>query len=280
MHLMAASRLSDSQKHELLERYQAGEATASLAAAYGCSPNTVIRTVKTLLPAKAYEALKASRAGRGAISNAVSVVEQATLKEQSDIAEQHHEPNQLEQSTSKRNSLEEQTEAVLEVEESAGPLALDDADDFGHDPEEESGADTDLEVEIGEDLVVEVFHEVAPLTAGVVINDRPTVNCEPLLPGLLPESVYMLVDKTVELDVRPLNEFPELGLLDEADQQRQALCLFANPRSAKRQCGRSQRVIKVPDTSIFQLTSSYLLARGITRLVLEGSLIALDAQAS
>ncbi|MFL0755700.1 MAG: helix-turn-helix domain-containing protein [Prochlorococcus sp.] len=279
---MAASRLSDSQKHELLERYRAGETAAGLAAAYGCSPNTVTRTVKTLLPSKQYEALKASRSGRGVMTNAVSVVEQPTLKEQSDIAEQPREPNQLEQSSSKRRPLEEQAKDVLDLEqEGAGPLALDDADDFGNDCEEDSSEEGDLEVETSDDHPAEVFHEVAPLTAGVVINDhRPMVNCKPLLPGLLPGCVYMLVDKTVELDVRPLNEFPELGLLAEVDQDRQALCLFANPRSAKRQCGRSQRVIKVPDTSVFELTSSYLLARGITRLVLEGSLFALDNQAS
>jgi hypothetical protein len=29
-------------------------------------------------------------------------------------------------------------------------------------------------------------------------------------------------------------------------------------RAAKRQCGRSQRVIKVPDTQVFEQTSSYL----------------------
>ena len=87
----------------------------------------------------------------------------------------------------------------------------------------------------------------------------------------------MLVDKVVELDARPLKEFPELGLLDDAEQERQGLCLFASPRAAKRQCGRSQRVIKVPDMTVFQRTSSYLLARGITRLVLDGTLIALDA---
>ena len=52
--------------------------------------------------------------------------------------------------------------------------------------------------------------------------------------------------------------------------------LYANPRAAKRQCGRSQRVIKVPDSAVFERTSSYLLARGITRLVMDGSLIALD----
>ena len=265
---MAASRLSDSQKSELVERYRAGDATASLAKAYGCSPNTVTRTVKTLLSEKDYAAVKVSRARRGAISKTLSAVGEATVKDQSEL------------SSSKLNSLEEgKVDDLALDEESAGLLALDDADDFGFDPEEDSSEDDDLEVDMGDLPGSEMFREVVPLVEhSVAFNDRPKVKCEPLLPGLLPSSVYMLVDKTVELDARPLKEFSELGLLADDDQDRRALCLFTNPRSAKRQCGRSQRVIKVPDTSVFELTTSYLLARGITRLVLEGSLIALDAQ--
>ena len=274
MHPMAASRLSDSQKSELVERYRAGDATASLAKAYGCSPNTVTRTVKTLLSETDYAEVKASRAQRGAISKTLSVVEEAPVKDPS------------ESSSSTLNSLDEvkleegKVDELALDDEAAGVLALDDADDFGHDPEEDSSEDDHLEADMGDLPESEVFRELVPLVAdSVAFNDRPTVQCEPLLPGLLPSSVYMLVDKTVELDARPLKEFSELGLLADDDQDRRALCLFANPRSAKRQCGRSQRVIKVPDTSVFELTTSYLLARGITRLVLEGSLIALNAQA-
>ena len=271
---MAASRLSDSQKSELVERYRAGDATASLAKAYGCSPNTVTRTVKTLLSETDYAAVKASRAQRGAISKTLSAVEEAPVKDPS------------ESSSSTLNSLDEvkleegKVDELALDDEAAGVLALDDADDFGDDLEEDSSEDDPLEADMGDLPESEVFRELVPLVAdSVAFSDRPTVKCEPLLPGLLPSSVYMLVDKTVELDARPLKEFSELGLLADDDQDRRALCLFANPRSAKRQCGRSQRVIKVPDTSVFELTTSYLLARGITRLVLEGSLIALDSQA-
>jgi riboflavin biosynthesis pyrimidine reductase len=80
----------------------------------------------------------------------------------------------------------------------------------------------------------------------------------------------MLVDKTVELQAKPLKDFPELGLLPEDEQERQALMLYSNPRQAKRQCGRTQRVIKVPDSGVLERTSAYLLAQGITRLVVEG----------
>ena len=239
---MAPRRLSDSEKQDLVGRYKTGESTAALAEAFGCSPNTVSRTVKALLPADAYAALKASRQ-KGFVSPPPSTVTEA---EQPEVDE--------------ADSLKEDDSS----------LALDDADDFGEDSEEELADDDD-------NGSVETFTELVPLLGVGDLNDRPLNQAQPFSVDLLPDSAYMLVDKVVELDARPLKEFPELGLLDDAEQERQGLCLFASPRAAKRQCGRSQRVIKVPDTAVFQRTSSYLLARGITRLVLDGTLIALDA---
>ena len=239
---MAPRRLSDSEKQDLVGRYKAGELTAALAEAFGCSPNTVTRTVKSLLPAAAYAALKASRQ-KGSVTPSSAVVTQA----------EEHEVDSLKDDESS--------------------LALDDADDFddfGEDPAEEL-------TEADDNGSAETFTELVPLLGVGDLSDRPLNQAQPFSVDLLPDSAYMLVDKVVELDARPLKEFPELGLLDDAEQERQGLCLFASPRAAKRQCGRSQRVIKVPDTAVFQRTSSYLLARGITRLVLEGTLIALDA---
>ena len=236
---MAPRRLSDSEKQDLVGRYKAGESTAALAEAFGCSPNTVSRTVKALLPADAYAALKASRQKGLAPSPQVAVTE-----------------------------VEEPKADSLNGDDSS--LALDDADDFSEDPEKELAEDDD-------NGNAETFTELVPLLGVGNLSDRPLNQAQPFSVDLLPDSAYMLVDKVVELDARPLKEFPELGLLDDAEQERQGLCLFASPRAAKRQCGRSQRVIKVPDTAVFQRTSSYLLARGITRLVLDGTLIALDA---
>ena len=239
---MAPRRLSDSEKQDLVGRYKAGESTAALAEAFGCSPNTVSRTVKALLPADAYAALKASRQ-KGLVTPPLPTVTEA---EQPEVDE------------------------VDSLKEDDSSLALDDADDFGEDSEEELADDDD-------NGSVETFTELVPLLGVGNLSDRPLNQAQPFSVDLLPDSAYMLVDKVVELDARPLKEFPELGLLDDAEQERQGLCLFASPRAAKRQCGRSQRVIKVPDTAVFQRTSSYLLARGITRLVLDGTLIALDA---
>ena len=258
---MPASRLTVSQKQDLVERYSAGEASSVLAEAFGCSVNTVSRTVRTLLPAEEYNALKAARAKgvRPVAATAVADVEPAPAPEPAAVPAPDPE------------SVSE----TADSETSQQILALDDADDCN--AAESAGAgDQEAELSDADHDPANQFHEVAILTGITHADSHVPVPTQPLGPGVLPESVYMLVDKVVELDPRPLSDFPELGSLDPVDQERQAIGLFASPRTAKRQCGRNQRVIRVPDTTVFTRTSSYLLARGITRLVLEGSLIALD----
>lgn len=246
---MAPGRLTDSQKQELLTRYRQGESSAALADAFGCSANTVSRTVRSLLSAEEYSDLKASRA-RG---SAVKPEPVSSEPVGSDVvaAQATDEP----------------------VDDSASALALDDADDFGADEPD----DFSEEEPSGAFAGGEEFHEVAVLPLDLPQVNTQQLHCLPFEAGVLPDSVYMLVDKTVELDPRPLSEFPELGVAGPEELDHQALCLFTSPRTAKRQCGRSQRVIKVPDTQVFAITTRYLVARGITRLLVEGSLYALDA---
>ena len=70
---MAPRRLSESEKQDLVGRYKAGESTVGLAEVFGCSPNTVTRTVKSLLPPEAYAALKASRLKPGTVTPVAEV---------------------------------------------------------------------------------------------------------------------------------------------------------------------------------------------------------------
>ena len=284
---MAPRRLSDSEKQDIVARYRDGESTIALADAFGCSPNTISRTVKALIPADEYSALKISRQ-RGSTTSPSDLsqseqtppeqtpLEQAQSDEPagasaSSITAETHDPDP-ESDTPPEDSL-----VVVEVAEEEDPssLALDDADDFGVDPEDESEDDTKEEEDMASPSQ-NAFQELVPLTDVSVFEDRDHLDPLPLSPDVLPDSVYMLVDKVVELDARPLKEFAELGRLDDSEGERNGLYLFTSPRTAKRQCGRSQRVIKVPDTAVFRRTSSYLLARGITRLVMDGTVIALD----
>ena len=256
---MAARRLSDSEKQDLVGRYKAGESTAALAESFGCSPNTVSRTVKALLPPEAYAALKASRQKGGtAVAASQPLLEIPPLDGLSTV-----------DLPSVQIDTPEASAGDFSAEE-ASNLALDDAADFAEVSDDQGTA-------LEEPASMDVFTELVPLIGVAGLSGSAPMETQPLSPGVLPDSVYMLVDKVVELDARPLRDFPELGPLDTADQDRQGLFLFANPRAAKRQCGRSQRVIKVPDTTVFERTSSYLLKRGITRLVMEGTVVALDA---
>ncbi|KZR87024.1 hypothetical protein MITS9509_00972 [Synechococcus sp. MIT S9509] len=256
---MAPSRLTNSQKQELLVRYRAGESTAALAAAYGCSANTVSRTVRTLLSPEDYDALKSARA-RASLTTAQ--VDSLEANEVPEAAADHGQAPEI--------PVEPELTQADEVDGSV-TLALDDADDFGDDDADEVSDDEPFDAASDG-----VFQEIAVLPVDLPQVSREQVSCRPFVTGSLPDSVYMLVDKTVELDPRPLSEFPELGVVNPEELARQALCLYSSPRSAKRQCGRSQRVIKVPDTQVFERTSRHLLARGITRLVLEGALYSLD----
>ena len=86
----------------------------------------------------------------------------------------------------------------------------------------------------------------------------------------------MLVDKKVELESQYISDLPEWSFLPATELERLVILLFPNQRSAKRSCSRNQKVIKIPNTDIFEISKSYLLSKGITRLIFEDSLISLE----
>ncbi|MEY3735938.1 MAG: hypothetical protein RLZZ624_997 [Cyanobacteriota bacterium] len=156
------------------------------------------------------------------------------------------------------------------------PLAIDDADDFGADSldVEFSGDDTDADDDDTD--FRDADQPFVPVAVSLTpVERREAVICQPLASAGFHGGAYMLVDKTVELQPKPLRDFSELGALPDDEAERQAISVFINPREAKRQCGRSQRVIKMPDASLLERTAPYLLAQGISRVVVEGALYAL-----
>jgi hypothetical protein len=364
---MAATRLSDSQKQELVARFCGGASLQQLATLFGCSPTTVSRTAKAAIDLAEYELLlkqlKAQRVGssRGdgglvgelpleieeededgarpeAIPASEGPVDRGDASEigvgiaigdgdDAAAALTPSEPGErLELATTVSSyGLEEPAEAVaepavdpevprpilgrrrrsgaatpstpatplsdtdqapadlsgqvgLETElapAAAGPgeLAIDDADDFGAD-DAEDGED-DLSDDPGEENFFAQGETFVAIPVGPIINDLAINAAVPFSAAVLPSSAFLLVDKTVELQARPLRELPELGRLAADELDRQALVVFVNPRQAKRQCGRTQRVIPLPDPSLLERTAPYLMAQGITRLVIEGALYAL-----
>ena len=119
------------------------------------------------------------------------------------------------------------------------------------------------------------FEEIVPLISCFDFEEKEK-KIEIQNQEVLPESVYMLVDKKVELEIKSISDLPEWSFLPENELKQNAILLFSNQRNAKRSCSRNQRVIKIPNTNVFNVSKSYLISKGITRLVFEESLIALD----
>jgi len=312
---MPAARLSDSQKAELVERFRAGEGLQPLAEAYGCSPNTVSRAVKAALDPGEYDRIKERnrRSATPRMQPADPVVPALIASDSEEPASEGdsegesdsdsegsgraedaalefdrpfgatdpnvfpvaprvaeaaiaHDPPQSPIRRSGQRTLADAP--AVDREDGPAVLAIDDADDFRDD---ESDDDLALDAD-GDDSEGQSF---VPVPLLEVVDDHTEIRPLPLTAADLRGSAWMLVDKTVELQAKPLSEFTELGRLPVEEQDRQALMVFVNPRQAKRHCGRTQRVIKIPDPAVFTLTAPYLLAQGISRVVIEGALFAL-----
>ena len=56
---MISRRLTKTQKAQILDAYRAGDNTNLIAKNYNCTPNTIIRTVKNLLPSDREKLIRA-----------------------------------------------------------------------------------------------------------------------------------------------------------------------------------------------------------------------------
>ena len=262
---MISRRLTKIQKDEIVEAYSGGQDANTLAAKYNCSSNTINRTVKTLLSDSEYKLLKKKRL-KTSNKKSESANNKSFDSNQEDCEQQKYfDP------------------LPLEVEEEY--IATD--DDLGNSDFEEIAflPITELsasEHQLEENSYIEKsyqdtnnFEEIVPLTSGFDLENKQ-LDFEIHNQEILPEIVYMLVDKKVELEVKTISDLPEWSFLPENELKRNAILLFSSQRNAKRNCTRNQRVIKIPNTSVFEVSKSYLFSKGITRLILEDSIIALD----
>jgi hypothetical protein len=272
---MAPAKLTDDQKQELVQRFREGENTQLLADHFGCSSTTVTRMVRAELGDEAYGVLRDERLKKGSRDKQIPL---AISSHGASMAAppKAGPPEPVVELTATADPDAVADEDPVETEPADGSstvLAIDDADDFGDDDGEDDllSADDDEDEDGFQDSGE--FHTVAVLP--IAVDDQREIQAAPWSPAVLPSCAYLLVDKTVELQARPLAEMTELGTLPTDEQGRQALVLFTNPRQAKRHCGRTQRVIKLPDPALLGRTAPYLQAQGISRVVIEGALYAL-----
>lgn len=141
-------------------------------------------------------------------------------------------------------------------------------DIIGEEIEDDEELDEDLEDDEDEDEGEEL-EEKSYAHSGV-----SQINLEilPLASASLPRTCYLVIDRSSELIVKPLQEFSDLGSIPAGETQQKTLPVFDNHRIAKRFSHRREKVIKVPDGKMLQKTSSYLYDKGITRILIKGKL--------
>ena len=125
------------------------------------------------------------------------------------------------------------------------------------------------------DQTEETFFELVPILDGIEFEKQKDLSSQPLKDSNLPEIVYMLVDKKIELIPKSLGEYPQWRFLPEEDLNRKTIEIFSDIKNAKRDCKKDEKVIKVPNPNIFNLVAPILIAKGITRIIIEDNLISL-----
>ena len=94
-------------------------------------------------------------------------------------------------------------------------------------------------------------------------------------PKDFPKTVFMIVDKKVELEIKYLKDYPKWNFLSTEELERKTIEIYYDIKVAKDFCGKEQKVIKVPNTSVFKKVAPMLVSRGISRIVSADQLIAL-----
>lgn len=303
---MAARRLSDSDKSELVELYrEPGQTTSTLAKQFGVSNSTVSRILKSLIPAEEYSELISQKRMAGGDKSgstrrrsrkSVAASNEANVSREKDSAEEDGTeeakparekpaPPKLKTAAEKsgadtsgrrrrrrRKSDDEDEQLPLLVEDS---LEEDDTDD-------EDGLDEGLEEVLGEDFgddddeLDEEDDDLEDDGDEDVLLPTTAMEIMPLGEAVLPKPCYVVVDTRAELITRPLSEFADLGEVSDDEGKARTLPIFDNHRVARRFSRHKQRVIKVPDGNLITRTSPYLQAKGITRLLVDGQVYGIE----
>ncbi len=304
---MAPKKLTETDKQAILGLYrQPEETTSTLAERYGVSNSTISRLLKASLPEEVYSALIQQKRSGADKSPALLGDEPSLLAFQpleteaaaqepipGPVLRRRRGPTEAPQAPIAQPPLI--SEPLLPALEAPAPLESDALPGFRVTPpdldlaedwqEEASTLDEDYDEEDDDD---EEDDEEDENEDGMGWSEAPgltsplgTVEIYPLTASALPPLCYLVVEKvSSELVVLPLRTFANLGEIPEAEGDARTLPVFGNHHGARRFSRRSQRVIKVPDGNLLKTTGPYLQAKGITRLLIDGQVFALEEPAA
>ena len=285
---MSPRKLSDSDKKNILQLYhQPEETTSTLAVRYQVSSSTISRFLKSNLSETEYEELiQQKRLSR--TPNQKRKLEQKTV-EQPKLSKNDGSDEQtisLQQSPSKAESTKKTTPmpVVKTFSAQAKEELLEEEDDDDDDLNPVNvislgdllGEDlVDLDDEDLDDSNEDEWEDDIEDDSSQPIPKQYNIQVLPLSEASFPRICYLVIDRRAELITRPLKDFGDLGNIPTEEVQQITLPVFDNHRVARRFSNRSQRIIKVPDGRLLEKTCSYLEAKGITRLLMDGQVYSL-----
>ena len=121
----------------------------------------------------------------------------------------------------------------------------------------------------------ESFIEITPLDHDFDNISQKDISSIPLSEIKLPNAVFLIVNKEIELETKYLKDYPEWQFLPQNDLQRKTIEIHFDLKTAKRICNKDQKVIKVPNTDVFRIVAPILMSRGISRIVTAENLISI-----
>ncbi|TVQ43361.1 MAG: transposase [Gloeocapsa sp. DLM2.Bin57] len=269
---MSPKKLSDSEQQEIIQLYRTSAATtATLAQRYGVSSSTINRFLKSNFSPTEYEELvhKKRLIGRK-IYNEAQLELNPIPESPSTTKSEELKPITESPSTAKSEELElivtesssqQSNEELVDVV-SLNELLGEDLEEISDEEEEDDYPEEDDSEESKDD------------SATVIITNLPQIEILPLSEAYFPKICYVVIDRFAELITKPLREFGDLGKIPTTEIEQKTLPIFDNQKVARRFSNRSQRVIKIPDGRLLKKTATYLKAKGITRLLIDGQVYA------
>ena len=121
----------------------------------------------------------------------------------------------------------------------------------------------------------ESFIEIIPLEHDFESVAQKDISSIPLSEIKLPNVVFLIVKKEIELETKYLRDYPEWQFLPENDLKRKTIEIHFDLKTAKRICNKDQKVIKVPNTDVFRIVAPILISHGISRIVTAENLISI-----
>ena len=135
--------------------------------------------------------------------------------------------------------------------------------------------DANINLDVIKDSEFSPFTEIIPLNEVIENLPRKDFSSVSISEISFPNVVYMVVDKKIELEVKKLKDYPDWHFLSENELERKTIEIYFDLKAAKRSCNKEQKVIKVPNTKVFEIAAPILISRGISRIISDDKLIAL-----